>query len=210
MSRKKRSKQQQQKQRQGAPAQAGPALSPDEQAARREQQKLEWAARKRAQERAERPGFPIVWAGLGGTAIVGVVVLGLVFFMGGGGDGESTPTPVATRDPRVGNGPIAKTVEIDADDEGQAANPTFSVTTITGNAGDIIEVKMNNIGSVHHNVNFAGLDREYGTPDDWVTNPQSIAPGESGTVLVKFNDPGTYPYHCDFHPDQQKGVLILS
>lgn len=139
-----------------------------------------------------------------------MVILGVVLFAGGSGGSEATATPVATRDPRLGPGEIAKTVVIDADDEGQAANPTFSVTTITGRAGEIIEVKLNNIGSVAHNLNFAGLDGEYGSRDDWTTTPQSIQPGQSGTVLVKFDEPGTYPFHCDFHPEQQRGNLILS
>jgi plastocyanin len=138
-----------------------------------------------------------------------MVVLGFVLFAGGGGD-DAGPTPTATRDPRLGAGPVAQTVTVDADDEGQAANPTFSVTTITGNAGEIIEIDVNNIGSVAHNLAFAGLDGEYGSPDDWITTPQTIQPGESGKVLVKFNEPGTYPYRCDFHPLQQRGNLILN
>ena len=185
------------------------ALTAEERAARREQQKREWAEQKRRQERRERLGAPLLWGGIGASALAAVVVVGIVLFAGGGG-GSSAPTPVPTRDPRVGAGPVAKTVTVDADDQGQAANPTFSVTTITGKAGDIIEIKLTNIGSVTHNLNVAGIDGEYGTRDDWITTPQSVKPGETGTVLVKLNNPGTYPYHCDFHPDQQKGVLVLN
>jgi plastocyanin len=192
-----------------APTQQGPALSSEEQAARREQQKREWAAQKRAQERARRSAAPMVWAGVAVGSLVAMIALGFLLFAGGG-SGSSGPTPTATRDPRLGTGPVAKTVTVDADDQGQATNPTFSVTTITGNAGEIIEIDVNNIGSVAHNLNVAGLDGEYGSRDDWVTDPQSIAPGESGKVLVKFNDPGTYPFHCDFHPEQQKGNLIIN
>lgn len=192
-----------------APAQQGPALSPEEQAARREQQKREWAAQKRAQERAQRSAAPLVWSGVAVGSLVAMIALGFVLFAGGG-DGSSSPTPTATRDPRLGTGPVAKTVTIDADDQGQATNPTFSVTTITGNAGEIIEIDVNNIGSVAHNLVVAGLDGEYGSQDDWITNPQTIQPGESGKVLVKFDKPGTFIYHCDFHPQQQKGNLIIN
>jgi plastocyanin len=204
---KKRSKQAQP--RREAPAQEGPALSPEEQAARREQQKRDWAAQKRKGERAAaRTTSPVLWGGIGASALVGVVVLAFVLFAGGGG--SSGPTPTASPDPRIGNATPDKVVTVDADDQGQATNPTFSVTTITGKAGDVIEIDVNNIGTVHHNLVVAGLDGEYGSLDDWVSNPQSIAPGESGKVLVKIDRPGTYLYHCDFHPEQQKGVLILS
>lgn len=207
---KKKRRGQQQRARGEAPAEQGPALSAEEQAARREQQKAEWAAQKRAQARAARSSAPIVWGGVAIGSLAAIVVLGFVLFAGGGGGSEATATPVATRDPRLGSGPIAKTVTVDADDNGQNVDLTFSVTTMTANAGDIVEVIVNNIGTVHHNLNFAGLDAKYGTQDDWVTDPQSIAPGETGKVLVKFDDPGTYLYHCDFHPEQQKGVLIVN
>lgn len=206
MARKKRPKQQSAAQSQQG--RSGAALSPEEQAARRDQQKRDWAAQKRAEERARRSAAPMVWAGVAVGSLAAMAVLGFVLFAGGGGD--SAPTPTATRDPRLGAGAVAKTVEVVADDEGQATNPTFSVTSITGNAGDIIQIDLKNNGSVAHNLALAGLDGEYGTPDDWITTPQTVQPGETGTVLVKFNDPGTYPYHCDFHPQQQRGNLILN
>ncbi|MEK7246888.1 MAG: hypothetical protein AAB092_00290, partial [Chloroflexota bacterium] len=136
------------------PGDAAP-LSPEEQAARREQQKREWAAQKRAQERARRSAAPLVWSGVAVGSLVAMIALGFLLFAGGG-DSSSGPTPTVTRDPRLGTGPVAKTVTIDADDQGQATNPTFSVSTITGNAGDIIEIDVNNIGSVAHNLNVAG------------------------------------------------------
>ena len=159
---KKRSKQQ--RSGGGAPAQQGPALSPEEQAARREQQKREWAAQKRAQERARRSAAPMVWAGVAVGSLVAMIALGFLLSRGRRRRlyRARRPPPPATRASVLA--PVAKTVTIDADDQGQATNPTFSVTTITGNAGDIIEIDVNNIGSVAHNLNFAGLDGEYGCP----------------------------------------------
>ena len=87
-------------------------------------------------------------------------------------------------------------------DSGGLTSASGKVTVFNGNPGGA--------GNGTPNLNFAGLDGEYGSRDDWTTTPQSIQPGESGKVLVKFNEPGTYPYHCDFHPNQQKGVLILN
>ncbi len=33
--------------------------------------------------------------------------------------------------------------------------------------------------------------------------------GGEGTLLVKINDPGTYPFRCDLHPMQQVVSLIV-
>lgn len=187
-----------------------PALSPEEQAARREQQKREWAAQKRAEERARRSAAPLVWAGVAVGTLAAIAILGAVLFSGGGGD-DSGPTPTATRDPRLGAGAVAKTVTVDADDDGQNVNPRFSVTTITGKVGEIIEINVNNVGSVAHNLAVAGLDGEYGSPDDWITEPPTIRAGESGKLLIKLNEPGTYPFRCDFHANTaQRGNLIIN
>lgn len=209
MAKKKRSKQPQARKRQ---AQEGPQLSAEEQAARREQQKRDWASQK-ARQADPDSNAPLIWGGVIVGGLVGVLVLVFVVFGGGGGgDGGSTEGPSATAavDPRIGNAVPAQTVTVEANDQGQEVNPTFSVTTITGKVGDVIEIIVKNIGTVHHNLVVAGLDGDYGSTDDWVSNPQSIAPGETGKVLVKINQAGTYPFHCDFHPNQQKGVLILS
>jgi len=116
----------------------------------------------------------------------------------------ATPVP----DPRVAGLPIAQEVQIIADDEGQANNPTFDTTAVSGKAGEVIEFTLVNDGSVAHNLSVSGRDKEFGTTDDFTMN--SLNAGEEGTLLVKINDPGTYPFRCDLHPFQQTGTLILS
>jgi plastocyanin len=194
-----------------------PPLSPEEQAARRARQKREWAERKHGKERAEGGSLaPLVWAGSGIAAVVVAVVVGIVLLSGGGGSGSTTATPLITPDPRLGGASPVESFDISATDQGVAINPLFVPDTITAKAGEVFRIIVKNIGSSVHNLVIAGLDGEYGTSDDWTTidpnnpgAPQSIAVGDTGTVDVKIDRPGTYKFRCLFHPDQQIGKLIL-
>ena len=198
----------------GAPDQSAIHEDEDEDAAtaRREQQRREWAERKRARERKPVPVALYAWLVGGGLAVVGAIVRVVVLLSGGGSDdGSPARTPVI--DPRVAGLPVDQTEEVIADDEGQATNLTFSKTTIVGRAGEVIEINMPNQGSVAHNLHVAGEDNEYSDlpgSDDWITDPGTVQPGETGTVRVKIDTAGTYDYRCDFHPLQQRGVLVLS
>ncbi len=194
-----------------------PPLSPEEQAARRARQKQEWAERKHGKERAEGGNLaPLVWAGSGIAAVVVAVVVGIVLLSGGGGSTSTTSTPQITADPRLGGATPVESFNISATDQGVAINPLFVPDTITAKAGEVFRIIVKNNGSSVHNLVIAGLDGQYGTNDDWTTidpnnsaNPQSIAVGDTGTVDVKIDQPGTYKFHCLFHPDQQVGNLIL-
>jgi len=206
MSKKKRRGQQRQSQQ---PAQSAPAASMEEQAARREAQREEWRREKQRTERAGS-GRGILYAA-GAVALMAVVAIGgfVLLSGGGGGDDDDGGAPVVI-DPRIGNAQPTMSFTVVADDEGQNVNATFDPTTLTAPAGEVIEIILDNQGTVHHNLNVVGVDGEAGTTDDWVTDPLSVAPGETGRVLVKIDDSGSYLYRCDFHPEQQRGTLILT
>ena len=72
----------------------------------------------------------------------------------------------------------------------------------------MIEFTLVNEGSVAHNLSVSGIDQEFGTPDDFFMD--SLDAGEEGTLRVKIDQSGTYPFRCDLHPLQQVGSLILS
>ena len=215
MAKKKRNRQQASQTR--APAQEGPALSPEEQAARRAQQKREWAEQKRGKERAAGGSIaPLVWAGSGIAAVVVAVIVGVVLIAGGGGS-SGTPTPGPTADPRLGGGSPVESFNVSATDDGVAINPRFVPNVITAKAGEVFQINVKNDGSSAHNLVIAGLDDTYDTADDWGTtdpnnsgNPAVIPPGDTGTVQVKIDKAGTYKFRCVFHPDQQTGTLILT
>jgi len=189
---------------------AGDAEPEDEasQIKRRADQKREYEKRKR--EKASGGQSPAYLWGGGIAAVIAVAVIGGFLLLSGGGDDDgSNGAPSATPDPRIAGLPIDATINVQSDDNGQNVNPRFIPNAISGQAGDVIEVVNPNIGSVAHNLRFAGVDGQYNTPDDWLTEPGTIQPGETGRVVVKFDDPGAYPFKCDFHPTQT-GTLTLS
>lgn len=182
---------------------------------RRARQVKEWEERKRRKELRGKIHVPIIGTTTVGALVGGVTSLmvvigafvGVFLLLSGGSDGggrDATPTP----DPRVAGEPIAKTVELEATDNGVNINPSFDPTVITGRAGEVIEIKMTNTGSSAHNLNVAGIDGEFGSRDDFVID--SIDPGEEASLLVKLDESGTYPFQCDLHPGRQSGQLILS
>jgi plastocyanin len=213
----KKKRKSQQATRTRAPVQEGQALSPEEQAARRAQQKREWAERKHGKQRESGDSIaPLIWGGSAIVAVVVAVVVGIVLIAGGGGSSAS-PTPAVTADPRLGGGSPVEEFNISADDDGVAVNPRFSPTVITAVAGEVFQINVKNDGSSVHNLDIAGLDDTYDTPDDWVTrdsnnsdNPLAILVGDTGTLQVKIDKPGTYRFRCTFHPVEQIGTLILT
>jgi plastocyanin len=205
MSKKKRRGQQQ---RSEEPAQDAAALGAEEQEARREAQREEWRREKERKDKAGG-GNRILYAA-GAVALVAVVAIGgFVLLAGGGGGDDDDSGEQVVVDPRIGNAEPTMTFTVVADDEGQNVNSTFDPTTLTAPAGEVIEIILDNQGSVHHNLNVVGLDGEQGTLDDWST-PASVAAGESASVLVKIDEPGSYLYWCSLHPDQQRGTLLLT
>lgn len=172
---------------------------------RRARQIREWEARKKQKERkASQSVTPWV---MGGAAVLLAAVVGAVVLLSGG-DSSGSGAPVVTPDPRVAGLPIGTSVEVVADDDGQATNPRFVPSEIVAQAGEVLEIQLANEGSVAHNLTVSGLDREYDTRDDFTIN--ALDAGESGTLLVKLDEPGTYPFRCDLHPVQQVGNLILN
>lgn len=140
---------------------------------------------------------------------VGVGILAMLVL----GSGSSETTRGAAEealDPRVVGLTPAKSFEIVAGDDGvnPAANSFFEPDTFSANAGDVVEFVVTNEGSVTHNLWLAGPDNEYETDDDFGPQPL-ILPGETGRLVVKMDEPGTYLFRCQIHPGVQTGTLIL-
>jgi plastocyanin len=137
-----------------------------------------------------------VWAWLSLAALAMLVLLsacGGTTSANGNNSGNST-TPVATNTP-AGSG-SGTTVMIMTD----SSNPfAFSPTTLTIKAGTTVVWK--NVTSVAHTVTSDdGKSFDSGT-----SNP--IAP-QGGTYSFKFATPGTYAYHCTFHPFMKATIIV--
>jgi plastocyanin len=70
-------------------------------------------------------------------------------------------------------------------------------------------VTLTNSGAAIHNMSQSGPDGELGTDDDIVSDPSTIRGGEEGEIEIGFDDPGTYLYQCDFHPDVMTGEITV-
>lgn len=145
------------------------------------------------------------WGAIGG--VIGAVALVVVLIATSGSSGVSAPRPTAEPDPRVAGLTPVETLRIDAG--GSDFDAYFDPRTLTGPAGEPIEIVITNVGSLSHNLTIAGVDGQYDTDDDWVSDPVLITPGEEGSVVVKIDEPGTYVFRCSLHPQVQTGELVL-
>lgn len=186
-----------------------PELSAEERAVRREEQKREWAQQKRAEERAASRSFAPLLAAGGVIVTLAIVIPVVLLVATGGGSDSASATPIVTPDARVaGEVPVA-TFAVSADDDGQNINPRFSPNNFVAKAGEVFEIDVKNDGSVFHNLVVDGGDGDFGTRDDFISNPSRIEAAGSAKVLAKLVKAGTYNFRCDFHPDAQTGTITV-
>ena len=154
--------------------------------------------------------------GSGITAVVAAVIVGVVLLAGGGRSASSTATPSVSPDPRLGGASATESFNVSATDDGVDINPRFVPDTITARAGEVFQINVKNDGHSAHNLVVAGPNGSFDPPGSWTTvdpnnsnNPQAILAGDTGTVEVKIDTPGTYQFRCSFHPTQQVGTLTI-
>jgi plastocyanin len=147
---------------------------------------------------------PWWFAGVGAIAAVGVFAF---LIATSGSSGTTVPRVTAPPDPRVQGLVPVETLPLEAG--GSDVDAYFDPTRLTGPAGEAVEIVIENTGSLSHNVTIAGVDGQYDTPDDWVSRPELIEPGDTGNLVFKIDAPGTYAFRCSLHPDLQFGELVL-
>ncbi len=146
-------------------------------------------------------------AGVVGAGAV-IVVLVLLFSGGGSSDDASGSAATPTPDPRVAGATPASSVTVETNDNGQNVNPRFEPNVVEGDPGAVLEIVVKNAGSVAHNLRVSGEDKQYDTADDFAS--RILEPDKETSLLVRINTPGTYPFRCDLHPDQQVGTLVIN
>jgi plastocyanin len=135
--------------------------------------------------------------------VIGVGVLAYLILSSGSSGVTGGGITELTPDPRVAGLTPDDTVRVNVNDV------NFSSRELAGNAGDVIELMVTNTGTISHNLVVAGPDDEYDTEDDFEPDPFAIQPGETGRVVVKIDEPGTYRFRCAFHPNIEFGTLAL-
>jgi plastocyanin len=166
------------------------------------------ARRARSQADTRQMLSIAAWFGAAGLVIGGIALVIVLIVTSGSSGTEFAPGPSETPDPRVAGQTPAVTVQMNQNDSGQATNARFEPNSLSGKAGELIEIDVKNVGSVAHNLHVAGADNQYDTRDDWLI-PRALQPGEEAKLLVKIAPAGTYQFRCDLHPVQQVGTLVL-
>jgi len=205
-----RQRQEEQRPAQNVPAEGGAeraAPARQDSTAAREEVAHSRAGRKKARRQAglwERLGRTRVsgWM-IGLPVVVGVIGVVVVLILTSGSSGGGGPSPGPTPDPRVAGQTPDNSISLNVNDV------NFSQTELSGTAGQVIEFKVTNTGTQSHNMVVAGPDNEYDTADDFNPEPFAIKAGETGRVVVKMDDPGTYLFRCAFHPTIEFGTLEL-
>ncbi|MCI0818551.1 MAG: hypothetical protein J4N36_06955, partial [Chloroflexi bacterium] len=93
------------------------------------------------------------------------------------------------------------TITIDQPDDANEASTTLTPASISVDAGEVVRINVINADEVSHGLRIAGFDGEYGTADDFAVVPDGsdpteaglgdiLQPGESGFVIVRFDDAG--------------------
>jgi uncharacterized cupredoxin-like copper-binding protein len=97
--------------------------------------------------------------------------------------------------------PNQATREITMDVQGTGPNTTFGPASIDVKAGETVKVTLTNKSVVEdpnnppfHGLRFSGADRQYGTSDDFVTDPPTLDPGQQGTAMIRFDSPGEFEF----------------
>lgn len=103
----------------------------------------------------------------------------------GGGGGSSSTT--AAKAAAAKGGPVT---DLTAKD--------FSFTPTAPNlAADGATIRVTNSGSVEHNLTVEGLKVD-----------QDLPPGKAFDINVNAK-PGTYQFHCEYHPTTMKGTITV-
>ncbi len=122
-----------------------------------------------------------------------ILVLSALVLLAACGGGSTGTTPAATPT-QANNAPV---VMITTDSSGTF---TFSPATITIKAGTTVTWK--NVTSVAHTVTSDDGGKAF---DSGTSNPIAA---QTGTFSFTFKTPGTFTYHCTFHPFM-KGTVIV-
>jgi len=91
-------------------------------------------------------------------------------------------------------------VPVDVELEIGATNDGFDPEELSVDAGDTFRITLTSNDDFIHNIRIAGPDGEYNTEDDIVSDGDAEGGGTT-TLVGQIDDPGTYAFRDDFHPD---------
>lgn len=116
-------------------------------------------------------------------------------------NGEATPTPAGESPEPTGDGGAILV---------SMGDNFFDPSEISVAAGSDVEIDLTNDGAAIHNMRFAGVDGEYNTGDDAVSDPDIVTGGQAAVLTFTAPaDAGEYIFRCDFHPTEMIGTITV-
>lgn len=129
-------------------------------------------------------------------------------------DGDASPVATSTRAPAAtgttapaATGTTAPAAGGETTFDIVMKDNTFDPAEIVVAAGEEITVNLVNDGQAIHDMRIAGVDGDYDTDDDFVSDPDLMRGGEEGTLVFTFDEAGQYNFRCDFHPTEMTGTI---
>ena len=122
--------------------------------------------------------------------------------------------PVCGQSVTGGGGGPAPTVAVDGGADVSMGDNFFEVDgetnpTLEVGVGESITFGIVNDGIAVHNMRIAGVDNEYVSDDDFVSDPDLFLGGDEGTLTFAIDEAGTFNYRCDFHPIVMVGQISV-
>jgi len=119
-------------------------------------------------------------------------LLGLLASACGGGSEIGPPTP----------GPGGETVI-----RIEMRNSLFSPSALTVRAGKDYLLELRNEDREAHDVRIAGIDNQYETEDDIVSD--TVDPGKTASLELRIDQPGIFDFRSDSEPITMLGTLTV-
>lgn len=126
------------------------------------------------------------------AALMLASLLGLLASACGGDSGDGLPTP----------GPAGETVI-----RVEMRNNFFFPSSLTVRAGKDYLLELRNKDGEAHNLRIAGIDNEYETDDDLVSD--NVDPGKTGSLGFRLDQAGVYDFRSDSHLISMVGTLTV-
>ncbi len=154
------------------------------------------------------------------TAMAGLMAMAVA--CGGDSAGDATPTASETHSDEAESSDLA-TATVDREFSIEMRDIAFEPATLTGQAGEVIEMRFQNVGGILHDFTIdemdadvmemmggsgAGVDMHMGDDHDATARAMHLAldAGQEGSMRLRVHEPGSYTYYCTVPGHREAGM----